>query len=78
MSDSSSREEYVWSANDWSNIVTISSAALASVLLVVFKSRCTQISLFWGLWKCDRKVPEDVDPEDEAVVPAPPARSVSA
>eukprot|EP01047_Picozoa_sp_COSAG01_P118358 COSAG01_NODE_47037_length_394_cov_1.050847_2_plen_37_part_01 len=34
---------YQWTANDWSNIVTISAAALASVLLVLFKSRCTQI-----------------------------------
>ena len=75
MSDTGATQEYVWSANDWSNIVTISSAALASVLLVVFKSRCTQISLFWGLWKCDRKVQEDEGDEDEEAV-IPPARSV--
>ena len=47
----------MWTANDWSNIVTISSAALASVLLVLFKSRCSRISLCWGLWSCDRVVP---------------------
>jgi len=68
MSESSSPADYVWSANDWSNIVTISSAALASVLLVVFKSRCSQISLFWGLWKCNRTIQEDED-EDEPVIP---------
>ena len=55
---------YTWTANDWSNIVTISSAALASVLLVVFKSKCSKISLCWGLWSCDRVVPSDSD-EDE-------------
>ena len=72
MSDTDATQEYVWSANDWSNIVTISSAALASVLLVVFKSRCTQISLFWGLWKCDRKVQEDSDTEEAVIPPARP------
>ena len=66
-----SSDKYVWSANDWSNIVTISAAAVASVLLVVFKSRCTQISLFWGLWKCNR-MPQDED-EDEPAPPAVPA-----
>ncbi len=34
------QQSYMWTANDWSNIVTNSSAALASVLLVVFKSGC--------------------------------------
>ena len=56
---------YTWTANDWSNIVTISSAALASVLLVLFKSRCSKISLCWGLWSCDRVVQEQSDNEDE-------------
>jgi hypothetical protein len=56
-------ESYQWTANDWSNIVTISSAALASVLLVLFKSRCSKISLCWGLWSCDRVVQEESDSE---------------
>ena len=72
MSESSSRNDYVWSANDWSNIVPISSAALASVLLVVFKSRCTQISLFWGLWKCNRTVHEDKGDNEAVIPPAQP------
>ena len=58
-------ESYQWTANDWSNIVTISSAALASVLLVMFKSRCSKISLCWGLWSCDRVVQEESDSEPE-------------
>ena len=57
-------DSYAWTANDWSNIVTISSAALASVLLVLFKSRCSKISLCWGLWSCDRVVQEGSDDED--------------
>mgnify|MGYP003652215063 CR=1 FL=1 len=56
-----------WNANDYSNIITISSAAIASVLLVIFKSKCSDISICWGLFKCIRKV--DDDEED----PAPPA-----
>jgi hypothetical protein len=56
---------YQWTANDWSNIVTISSAALASVLLVLFKSRCSKISLCWGLWSCDRVVQEESDNEQD-------------
>ena len=30
----------------------------------VFKSRCTQISILWGLWKCDRAVPNDESDEE--------------
>ena len=58
-------DSYMWTANDWSNIVTISSAALASVLLVLFKSRCSKISLCWGLWSCDRVVKDDSDNEQD-------------
>ena len=54
---------YTWSANDYSNLVTICSAAAASTLLVVFRSRCSNISLCWGLWSCARVVKEDSDEE---------------
>tara|TARA_R100001244_G_scaffold83158_1_gene64256 strand:+ start:331 stop:606 length:276 start_codon:yes stop_codon:yes gene_type:complete len=50
-----------WNANDYSNIITISSAAIASVLLVIFKSRCSNISVCFGLFSCDREVIEDED-----------------
>ena len=59
------QQSYMWTANDWSNIVTISSAALASVLLVVFKSRCSKISICWGLWSCDRVVQDQSDDEND-------------
>eukprot|EP01049_Picozoa_sp_SAG25_P024596 SAG25_NODE_11184_length_311_cov_1.117925_1_plen_69_part_10 len=61
---------YEWTANDWSNIVTIASAALASVLLVLFKSRCTQIRLCYGCWSCTRDV-QQTGSDDEAPTPAP-------
>lgn len=56
---------YTWSANDYSNLVTICSAAAASTLLVVFRSRCSNITLCWGLLGCTRVVKEEQS-EDEA------------
>ena len=51
----------VWTPNDYSNIITIGAAAIGSVLLIVFKSRCTNITLCCGLWSCDRVAPPDED-----------------
>ena len=62
---------YEWNANDYSNLVTISAAALASVLLVVFKSRCETISVCWGLWACQRALQESDGDDAES----PPARA---
>ena len=53
-----------WTLNDYSNIITIGAAAVGSVMLILFKSRCTKISLCCGLWACDRSPPEDEDAED--------------
>ena len=61
-----------WNANDYSNIITISSAAIASVLLVIFKSKCSNISICFGLLKCDRKVGDDDDLELDPVPNPPP------
>ena len=38
-----------WSPNDWSNILTVGAAALCSLLMVLFKSRCSKINLCWGI-----------------------------
>tara|TARA_R110002020_G_scaffold455033_1_gene671036 strand:- start:1949 stop:2230 length:282 start_codon:yes stop_codon:yes gene_type:complete len=48
-----------WDANDWSNILTVGAAALCSVLMVLFKSRCSNIKVCFGLLSCDRQVKED-------------------
>ena len=48
-----------WGSNDYSNLITITASAIASVLLVLFKSRCSKISICFGLLSCDRKVIED-------------------
>ena len=58
-----------WSANDYSNFVTICAAAVGSTLLVVFKSRCVKISLCFGLWSCDREVQDASDDDEEAIIP---------
>ena len=67
---SMSSAEYIWTANDFSNTITISSAAAASVLLVLFKSRCSDISFCWGLWSCTRVVQDESD-DDEPQQPQP-------
>ena len=54
-------ESYTWNANDYANLITISSAAIASVLLVVFKSRCRDISVCWGMFSCQRVIREEAD-----------------
>lgn len=61
----SNDENYVWNANDWSNLITISASAIASVLLVVFKSRCTTINLCCGLLSCNRKPKEEDDDDNK-------------
>ena len=39
--------------------------SLGGLLLIVFKSRCTQISICWGLWSCVRALPPDDDDNDD-------------
>lgn len=53
-----------WGSNDYSNLITITASAIASVLLVVFKSRCKKISICYGLLSCDRVVQSESDEED--------------
>ena len=74
----SNDETYVWNANDWSNLITISASAVASVLLVVFKSRCTTISLCFGLLSCNRKPKEDSEEEHEEEPVIPPKKETDA
>lgn len=57
----------VWNANDYSNIITVGAAALCSILMVVFKSRCSKIKLCCGAFSCDRKVQEDDDEKKKIV-----------
>ena len=55
----------LWTPNDYSNFITISAAAIGSTLLVIFKSRCKNISLCCGLINCIRDVQSESDEEDE-------------
>jgi hypothetical protein len=56
---------YRWTSGDYSNLITITASAIASVLLVLFKSRCSRISICFGLLSCDRKVIEGEDVEKQ-------------
>tara|TARA_R110000737_G_scaffold90454_2_gene122770 strand:- start:76 stop:330 length:255 start_codon:yes stop_codon:yes gene_type:complete len=60
-----------WSANDYSNFITICAAAIGSTLLVLFKSRCSTMSFCFGLYKCNREVLLKGDSDDEDARPAP-------
>ena len=64
-----------WDANDFSNVITISAAAIGSVLLIVFKSRCKKVN-FCHLIKCERDVVAEHaetldDDEKPRLIPAP-------
>jgi len=54
-----------WSSNDYANIITIAAAAISSVLLVVFKSRCKTINLCCGLINCLRDPMEEGEEGEE-------------
>ena len=51
--------------NDLANLLTVGSAAVGSILLICFKSKCTNISLCFGLWACDRNVSDESDEENQ-------------
>ena len=55
--------------NDLANLLTVGAAALGSLLLIIFKSRCTKIdcSFLWGFLKygCIRDVANDSDDDEE-------------
>eukprot|EP01048_Picozoa_sp_COSAG05_P029851 COSAG05_NODE_10048_length_586_cov_0.944559_1_plen_69_part_10 len=52
--------------NDLANLLTVGGAAMCSLMMVLFKSRCTKISICFGLWSCDRAVAGDDDEENGA------------
>jgi hypothetical protein len=71
-----------WTPNDYSNIATVGAAALCSVLMVLFKSRCSNISICYGLLSCKRKPMEEEEDgkeededKEEPIIPPTPRRS---
>lgn len=52
--------------NDLANLLTVGAAALGSILLIVFKSRCTKINLCY-LFKCERDVASDNEDDNESL-----------
>ena len=55
--------------NDLANLMTVGAAALGSLLLIIFKSRCTNIdcSFLWGFFRynCIRTVNNDSSDEEQ-------------
>ena len=61
-----------WTPNDYSNIITIGAAAVGSVMLILFKSRCKNIKLCCGAVECVREPPRDAEDEEDPVNPPDP------
>ena len=57
--------------NDLANLMTVGGAALCSLLMVVFKSKCTKISVCFGIFSCDRTPPVETDEENPKEEEAP-------
>lgn len=49
--------------------------SIGGLLMIIFKSRCVDISICWGMWSCKRAVPEE-DSDEEAIVPTKPDQPV--
>ena len=39
--------------------------SIGGLCLILFKSRCSHISICWGIWECNRKVSDEDKPEDK-------------
>ena len=61
-----------WTPNDYSNIITIGAAAVGSVMLILFKSRCKNIKLCCGAVECVREPPRDEEDEEDPANPPDP------
>tara|TARA_R110000824_G_scaffold9011_4_gene40758 strand:- start:4697 stop:4927 length:231 start_codon:yes stop_codon:yes gene_type:complete len=59
----------IWTANDYSNILTVGAAAIGSILLIIFKSKCRNISICFGLLACNRAVELEKDNENPDPIP---------
>ena len=54
-----------WTPNDYANIATVGAAAMCSLMMVLFKSRCRKITICWGIFSCNRVVTNDSEDEDK-------------
>tara|TARA_R110002096_G_scaffold213431_2_gene400899 strand:- start:110 stop:412 length:303 start_codon:yes stop_codon:yes gene_type:complete len=51
--------------------------SVGGLCLILFKSRCENITICWGLWSCSRKVQEEDKNDIEKVSVVKPADQVS-
>ena len=60
-----------YNINEIAGSLALVLGSIGGLCLIMFKSRCESISLFWGCYSCIRKVVEEEHPEpdDEAILP---------
>ena len=54
-----------YNINEVAGAISLILGGLGGLLLIIFKSRCSQISCCWGLWSCIRVLPPDDSDDDE-------------
>ena len=58
--------------NEIAGSIALIMGSLGGLCLIIFKSRCSSVSLCWGFWSCNRVVKDDdpiEPPVDPAIVP---------
>ena len=59
-----------YNINEIAGSIALILGSVGGLCLIMFKSRCENVSLFWGCYSCQRKVIEEEEPEPEPE-PAP-------
>ena len=61
-----------YNINEIAGSLALILGSIGGLCLIMFKSRCENISLFWGCYSCHRKVQEEHEAEagaEEPIVP---------
>lgn len=69
-----------YNINEIAGSLALVLGSIGGLCLIMFKSRCENISLLWGCYSCQRKVQEEQEAEgEEPIVPpvAPTPRPVA-
>ena len=56
--------------NEIAGSIALIMGSLGGLCLIIFKSRCSSVSLCWGFWSCNRVVKDD-DPATDADIDPP-------
>lgn len=61
-----------YNINEIAGSLALVLGSIGGLCLIMFKSRCENISLLWGCYSCQRKVQEEQEAEGEAEEPIVP------